>query len=1842
MAERITVIIDAESKGLAAEAAKAVAAIGAVDAAAKNASKSQGSLWQDAEGKWRNSAGQYASGAEKAAAGLREMDSAARSARGGSDDLNVSVRELDSTVSKVNRSFTFTRNTLGALKLPAYAAGAGMLAEALVGVAGGLTAIGAAGVPALGVLGAIPEVASAAAQAVGTIKLASFGVSAALKAQSAAHAQAGQAAQSSAAQQASAADTVHSAKERLADADRAEHAAQVQLTAAYAEARLELKQLEQAATQTALDQRQAEITLREAIERRRQLNATPGASLLDTDQANLDVDTARQQLKTLQSQGHDQQSQIDRTKARGTNRSDVVVKARQQEAAADRDVADAAHELAQAQQAAADASDKLSSGQERLQTAMDALPASAQEFVKFLGQQQDKLTELRKTAADGIFPGLESGITSAEKNFGILDGAVGKTSGVLGDIADQVGKFLGSKGFGRDFKSITDENAVVLKRGGEAGINLAHALVDVMVAAEPLVDWLSRISVKLSAGIEDWAETGRKTGQTKDFFDQTRQVLEVLGGITGDVATGIKNIWVAAYPVGRDLLDLIHQVTSRWAVWTDSLAGQNELQGYFKRSEPVLIATGKLVGAIVDAFFDMSNQPGTSGLIDQIRTQLLPAVEQIMQNLTGPHGFGPALVGTVTSIVQLIAALSANGGGLTLAVKAIGDVVDGVKWLLENIPGLGPVITVALAGATLYKVLGIGKAISGIQTLITLLARVKAPAAAAGAAGDVIAGAPIPVIGTGPRAVAAREAAQAGRAGVSIAEGAGGGAAATGAAAGARGIVGLAAGAGAGAGLGALGGVLYALIATQPKLDKLTQSFDQLINAPRGSERFDQLAQLQDKLEKAVKAGDPGQLRAIAQQIDAIGKATGGINAGAFGDLADQVRTFADAAGWTKLKGEVTSSAKEFDLWAAQGGDAMKGIANAVSINTQRISSDLGQKTDAGRAALAANFRMAAAAIKTEMGKGAVSTKDGLEQIQKYMADALKLYGFSSSEAKHLAANNGALAGQGNEGGAQQAMKAGGGWIGQPGDRGQDDIPIWVGSGEAVLNANQQSYADLGLQVAHSMGYSPYGSLDSLFRGETSPHYMAFASGGRVSTGAMTAAANKIEGAHFPYRWGGGHEASPAPFGPFDCSGAVSFVLQQGGVQIPTEVSGQLVKAGKPGPGAVTIFANSEHTFMRLNGRYFGTSESNPGGGAGWFDAPSPSYLSRFTVRHIDTDGGAFGTGAAIATPKSGLPGALGQVVQGGLGAAAAAANIALTRISGTGGGDAADTSIGATGADASVVAAFKRAIQAKSATAVEGLSLGEAGVVESGMKNLNYGDRDSLGALQQRPSQGWKHPRIPFLAAEDFLEQAIAKRPWKGSAGQLAQAMQRSAFPGRYDAASPAARALGFARGGRVRRAAAGRPSTRKPAKRIPLKGSPPARPLKGVLRGDAIAAELVPGLTRAGGWQGMADDANTTYGLLVRQDSRTDEQSTISGPVSGFSDDQLLTVYAQTDLPQLRAQPTLQVDVVDTAGIAQHVSELQGERAAKQRVRDLVAAQTASMADALRELNAGIAARQKALKSLQDKLAANIKRINTLKTRLTARRRDIDRITAKINRGGASASEKTTLRKQLADARSDVSGYQREIDKLQGDDTSISSRIDAGQTDLTTWTSAQQAAAPTLHGLQTSDLPSLGVDLGEIDDQIRAWGATPQITKADLTAATSANDAARADLLQQMLDESRHANFLQGQQLTALASFQPLLEGRLIGSFAHGIRRVGQGGIAELHRDEQVITDPEGPYGSQIPRRGSGGAGGDIHLWLDGDMASVLAKARASTDDGRTARVTSQRIGQRTRLQFAAPGRG
>ena len=88
------------------------------------------------------------------------------------------------------------------------------------------------------------------------------------------------------------------------------------------------------------------------------------------------------------------------------------------------------------------------------------------------------------------------------------------------------------------------------------------------------------------------------------------------------------------------------------------------------------------------------------------------------------------------------------------------------------------------------------------------------------------------------------------------------------------------------------------------------------------------------------------------------------------------------------------------------------------------------------------------------------------------------------------------------------------------------------------------------------------------------------------------------------------------------------------------------------------------------------------------------------------------------------------------------------------------------------------------------------AAMQESGLRNLSYGDRDSVGMFQQRPSTGWGSAaqlQNPTYATELFFggpsnpnagrtRGLLDIRGWQSmTIAQAAQAVQISAYPNAY-----------------------------------------------------------------------------------------------------------------------------------------------------------------------------------------------------------------------------------------------------------------------------------------------------------------------------------------------------------------------------------------------------------------------------------------------------------------------------
>ena len=96
----------------------------------------------------------------------------------------------------------------------------------------------------------------------------------------------------------------------------------------------------------------------------------------------------------------------------------------------------------------------------------------------------------------------------------------------------------------------------------------------------------------------------------------------------------------------------------------------------------------------------------------------------------------------------------------------------------------------------------------------------------------------------------------------------------------------------------------------------------------------------------------------------------------------------------------------------------------------------------------------------------------------------------------------------------------------------------------------------------------------------------------------MIAAANEIEDK--PYRWGGGHASFKSK--GYDCSGAISYVLNAAGLLKSPLNSTGFMSWGKKGKGTwLTVYAHGGHAYAVIAGLRWDTSMT-AGNGPGWSD----------------------------------------------------------------------------------------------------------------------------------------------------------------------------------------------------------------------------------------------------------------------------------------------------------------------------------------------------------------------------------------------------------------------------------------------------------------------------------------------------------------------------------------------------------------------------------------------------------------------------------------------------------------
>lgn len=354
--------------------------------------------------------------------------------------------------------------------------------------------------------------------------------------------------------------------------------------------------------------------------------------------------------------------------------------------------------------------DKLAAALQGDAEAFKSLTPAAKELGATLMGLKKPFDSLRAAVQSRLFSGLNIGLKSAAQNFGIFKSAMVGMAGVLGRLGERFGKLLGSKGFGSLFAKVTAENEKIVSRLGRALIHIVDALFQVMAAARPLTNWLTKMALQWAKNTDAAAKTGRKTGDLAKFFEHTRRSLHKVWMVLVNFSKALINLGGLGRKTGMDLFKHMNLAAKSFLKFTESTKGRNSIKDFFKDIKAPLLATGRLFNELVKAILKIGQTPGFTKLVNMLRKELLPVLIKIV-NGTLKH-LGPNLVKIIGNLSQAFGGFIGQAGPLNMFVTALAWMSGVLKKMSELSPAIKSLMITLVSAAGVVSALGFARATS--------------------------------------------------------------------------------------------------------------------------------------------------------------------------------------------------------------------------------------------------------------------------------------------------------------------------------------------------------------------------------------------------------------------------------------------------------------------------------------------------------------------------------------------------------------------------------------------------------------------------------------------------------------------------------------------------------------------------------------------------------------------------------------------------------------------------------------------------------------------------------------------------------------------------------------------------------------------------------------------------------------------------------------------------------------------------------------------------------------------------------------------------------------------------
>ena len=302
---------------------------------------------------------------------------------------------------------------------------------------------------------------------------------------------------------------------------------------------------------------------------------------------------------------------------------------------------------------------------EKLTEAMENLSPKAREFVRSWGGITEAFAPIRRAVQDQLFSGLASQIDAlAEGGMPVLETGMTQVATSLNGLAREAVATAQTPLFQGQLSDIFEGTAAATDAFAGTVEPLMTVLAELVKIGLPLV---TRFAQWAEGGLESAAaflasEEGAQ--RMSDMVDRAVDTLNQLWSIGTNLGTALSNIFGATSQDGSSLLDTIEDLTNRFAEWTGSAEGQEQLATTF----------GMLNQIFTDLVAIMPTVASILGTVSDTVQELPGPVQDVVTQTAAWSILLAPLLGRITSLAPAVGLLAKGIGGLG---KGIGGAA---KW----------------------------------------------------------------------------------------------------------------------------------------------------------------------------------------------------------------------------------------------------------------------------------------------------------------------------------------------------------------------------------------------------------------------------------------------------------------------------------------------------------------------------------------------------------------------------------------------------------------------------------------------------------------------------------------------------------------------------------------------------------------------------------------------------------------------------------------------------------------------------------------------------------------------------------------------------------------------------------------------------------------------------------------------------------------------------------------------------------------------------------------------------------------------------------------------------------